>query len=88
MAADHRYKRRLTDQGVITEKMIVKDIIDACPAAEMVIKKHLGAAALMIPGSKVESLEFLAAMNDYHVTKILLELNEVCRSGPKKEGHF
>jgi hypothetical protein len=76
------------EKGVITEKMIIKDIIHACPQAETVIKKHLGAAALSVPGSWTESLEFLAAMNDYHTAIILKELNQVCKVTPSKTGHF
>ncbi len=88
MADDHSHKRRLSDEGVITGKMIVRDIIKACPQAEVVIKKHLGAAALAVPGSRVESLEFLVAMNDYHESIILAEINEVCKVAPTKVGHF
>lgn len=74
--------------GVITEKMIVGDIIKACPQARQVLVKHLGEWALKVPGSWTESLDFLAAMNDYHVGLILDELNEVCKIAPQKEGHF
>ncbi len=74
--------------GPITEKMIVSDIIHTCPQAEVIITKHLGRAALFMPGSKCESLEFLAAMNDYHVNLILDELNEICLVAPAKVGHF
>lgn len=82
MAGDHDVK------GAITEKMIVKDIIHACPQADKIIRKHLGSAALAMPGSLTESLEFLAAMNDYHTHVILKELNEVCQIPPSKTGHF
>ncbi len=74
--------------GPITDKMIVGDIIHTCPEAEVIIKKHLGSAALFMPGSKAESIEFLAAMNDYHVNTILDEINEICYVAPEKVGHF
>ncbi|MBE9528875.1 MAG: hypothetical protein IME99_06520 [Proteobacteria bacterium] len=74
--------------GPITDKMIVGDIIHTCPQAEVIIKKHLGRAALFMPGSRAESIEFLAAMNDYHVHLILDELNEICYVAPEKIGHF
>ncbi|MFQ5479763.1 MAG: hypothetical protein ACE5DW_00605 [Thermodesulfobacteriota bacterium] len=82
------HKRRHSDEGVINGKMIVRDIINTCPQAEVIIKKHLGAAALIVPGARVESLEFLLAMNDYHESTILAELNEVCKVAPTKVGHF
>ncbi len=88
MADDHSHGRRSSDAGVITGKMIVRDIINACPQAEVIIKKHLGAAALIVPGSRVESLEYLVAMNDYHESTVLAELNEVCKIAPAKVGHF
>ncbi|MFQ5427764.1 MAG: hypothetical protein ACE5EZ_02175 [Thermodesulfobacteriota bacterium] len=88
MSDDHGHGRRRSDEGVINAKMIVRDIINACPQAEVVLKKHLGAAALAVPGARVESLEFLAAMNDYHESVLLAEINEVCKVAPTKVGHF
>lgn len=76
------------EEGVITGKMIVMDILKACPQAEAVIIKHLGPLALSMPGARTEALEFLAAMNDYHEYKLLEELNQVCKVRPRKAGHF
>jgi len=84
MAGNHDHD----EIGAITEKMVIRDIINACPQAEAILRKHLGAAALCIPGAWTESLEFLAAMNDYHTHIILKELNQVCKVSPSKTGHF
>jgi hypothetical protein len=73
---------------VITGKVIVEDLLNACPQAEHVFKKHLGENALAIPGAKTEAIEFLAAMHDYHEHILLEELNEVCTTAPRKTGHF
>lgn len=73
---------------VITEKVVIKDLLHACPQAEEVIKKYLGKSALSIPGAKTETIEFLAAMHDSHVHPIVEELNQVCKVKPPKVGHF
>jgi len=75
-------------EGPITEKVIILDLLKAFPDAEGVIKKHLGPRCFSIPGSKTESLEFLAAMHDYHVALILADLNKLCTNPPAKTGHF
>lgn len=73
---------------VITNKMIVQDVLNACPQALAVFTKHLGPYALAVPGVKTEAIEVLAAMSDYHEEKLLEELNQVCKQKPKKTGHF
>lgn len=73
---------------VITNKMIVQDVIDACPQSLAVFVKHLGPWALAVPGVKTEAIEVLAAMSDYHENLLLEELNQVCKLKPKKTGHF
>ena len=75
-------------EGPITEKVIILDLLNAFPDAEGIIKKHLGSRCFSIPGSKTESLEFLAAMHDYHVALILADLNKLCTNPPAKTGHF
>jgi len=65
-------------EGKIKAKMIVGDIIDLCPEAEEVFKKHFGPNSLLFPGAKTESVEFLAAMNDCHEALVLKDLNDVC----------
>lgn len=74
--------------GIINGKMIVGDVIKANPAAEGVLKKHLGELCLSLPGARTESIEFLAAMNDYHEEPLLEDLNRVCKKTPPKTGHF
>lgn len=76
------------EEGLITGKMIIQDVLQVCPQAEAVFKKHLGENALSIPGAKTEAIEFLAAMNDYHEDILLAELNQVCKIAPPKAGHF
>lgn len=76
------------EEGAVTGKMIVEDLLLACPQAEVVITKHLGPLALSVPGSRTEAIEFLCAMNDYHEEILLAELNEVCKKPPHKAGHF
>ncbi|MFQ5465453.1 MAG: hypothetical protein ACE5EI_05955 [Thermodesulfobacteriota bacterium] len=73
---------------VITEKVVIEDLLQACPQAEAVLRKYLGSRALCVPGSKTETIEFLAAMHDTHVHPIIDELNEVCKVKPLKLGHF
>lgn len=75
-------------KGIITEKVVISDLLNACPQAEEVLRKHLGSGALCMPGAKTETIEFLAAMNDAHVYPILDELNQVCKVKPSKFGHF
>jgi hypothetical protein len=65
-------------EGRIKAKMIVGDIINLCPEAEEVFKKHFGPNSLLFPGAKTESVEFLAAMNDCHQALVLKDLNDVC----------
>ncbi len=75
-------------EGPITGKVIIEDLLEVCPEAEEVIKKHLGELALTIPGARTESIEFLAAMHDYHEEPLLEDLNKVCKKAPPKVGHF
>ncbi|MBI1913064.1 MAG: hypothetical protein HYS21_13845 [Deltaproteobacteria bacterium] len=76
------------EEGVITGKMIVEDVLHVCPQAEAVFKKHLGENVFKVPGLKTEAIEFLAAMHDYHEYILLEELNQVCKKAPHKTGHF
>ena len=73
---------------VVTNKMIVQDVLNACPQTLAVFEKHLGSHALCIPGVKTEAIEVIAAMGDYHEDILLEELNQVCKVKPKKTGHF
>ncbi|HHL40412.1 MAG TPA: hypothetical protein ENJ37_07890 [Deltaproteobacteria bacterium] len=75
-------------KGPITEKVVIKDLVEVCPEAVDIIKKHLGENCLSFPGSQTETIEFLAAMNDSHPYALLDELNETCKTPPKKTGHF
>ncbi|NOS35632.1 MAG: hypothetical protein GQ522_03235 [Deltaproteobacteria bacterium] len=75
-------------EGPITEKVIVLDLLKAFPDAEGIIQKHLGQRCFSIPGSKTESIEFLAAMHHYHVHLLLADLNKICTHAPSKVGHF
>jgi hypothetical protein len=76
--------------GKIKGKMIVGDIIDLCPEAEAVFKKHFGPNSLLFPGAKTESVEFLAAMNDCHEAPVLKDLNDLCEhiDVSLKDEHF
>ena len=85
--AGHGHKHH-EDEGVITGKVVVSDLLQACPQAEAVLIKHLGKAAIAVPGARTESIEFLCAMNDYHEYILVAELNEVCKVPPLKVGHF
>ena len=67
-------KHHNSAEGIITGKMIVR--------------KHLGEYCLALPGAQTESIEFLAAMNDYHEELLLEALNSVCKKAPAKTGHF
>lgn len=73
---------------VVTEKVVISDLLNTCPQAEEIIRKHLGPRALCIPGAKTETIEFLSAMHDYHCHYILEEINQVCKTAPSKFGHF
>jgi hypothetical protein len=77
-----------TSSWVITDKVVISDLLQACPQAEEILIKYLGRRALCMPGSKTETLEFLSAMNDIHIHALLEELNEVCKIAPTKTGHF
>ncbi len=77
-----------TSNWVINEKVVINDLLHACPQAEEILIKYLGRHAMCMPGSKTETIEFLAAMNDTHVHPILEELNQVCKVAPSKFGHF
>lgn len=85
--AGHGHKHHHVE-GVITGKVIVSDLLHACPQAEAVLIKHLGKAAISVPGARTEAIEFLCAMNDYHEDILVAELNEVCKKAPSKVGHF
>lgn len=85
--AGHGHKHH-EEEGVITGKVIVSDLLKACPQAEAVLIKHLGRAAIAVPGARTEAIEFLCAMNDYHEYILVAELNEVCKMSPSKVGHF
>ncbi|MBI5328816.1 MAG: hypothetical protein HZB80_11105 [Deltaproteobacteria bacterium] len=75
-------------EGIINGKMIVGDVIKANSSAESIFKKHLGELCLSLPGSRTETIEFLAAMNDYHEEPLVEDLNRVCEKTPPKTGHF
>jgi len=81
-------KHHNSAEGIITGKMIVGEVIEANPKAADVFKKHLGRYCLSLPGARTESIEFLAAMNDYHEEPLLEALNNVCKKAPAKIGHF
>lgn len=68
--------------------MIVQDLLQVCPQAEAIFKKHLGERVFCIPAMKTEAIEFVAAMNDYHEYILVAELNEICKIAPEKVGHF
>lgn len=76
------------ETGVVTGKMIVQDLLNVCPQAEAVFKKHLGEKVFCVPAMKTEAIEFVAAMNDYHEYILVAELNEICKIAPEKVGHF
>lgn len=76
------------EERLITGKMIIGDVLQVCPQAEEVFKKHLGAGSLAIPGARTEAIEFLCAMNDCHEEPLIKELNQVCMKAPFKTGHF
>lgn len=86
--AGHGKHHHHEPEGVITGKMIINDVLQACPQSIEVFKKHLGPYALAIPGVKTEAIEVLTAMNDYHEHTLLAELNQVCKQMPRKTGHF
>ncbi|HBO84060.1 MAG: hypothetical protein A2073_01745 [Deltaproteobacteria bacterium GWC2_42_11] len=86
MAGKHHHK--VEGEGIINGKMIVGEVVEANQKAEDVFKKHLGEYCLSIPGSRTESIEFLAAMHDCHEEPLLEELNRVCKKAPPKMGHF
>ena len=77
-------------EGPIQGKMIVGDVIELCPEAEEVFKRHLGPYCLTVPGSMTESIEFLVAMHDYHESPLVEDLNKVYKDTPipSKIGHF
>lgn len=77
-----------TSKYLVTEKVIVQDLLNACPQAEAILKSYMGSGVLCIPGAKTESIEFLAAMHDTHVHDMLDEINQICKIPPKKAGHF
>lgn len=81
-------KHHNSAEGIITGKMIVREVIEANPKALDVFRKHLGEYCLALPGAQTESIEFLAAMNDYHEEPLLEALNTVCKKAPAKVGHF
>ncbi len=87
MVAKHNGHDKQKD-WVITDKVIVGDLLKICPDAEEIFKKHLGSLCLTIPGAKTESIEFLAAMHDYHAYILLEDINSVCKVLPPKIGHF
>lgn len=86
--AGHNDKHHHEEPGVVTGKMIVQDLLQACPQAEAIFKKHLGERVFCVPGMKTEAIEFVAAMNDYHESILVAELNQVCKVAPEKTGHF
>ena len=88
MAGNHDTAHHHEVKGVINGKMIVSDVLHVCPQAREVFLKHLGTLCLSMPGSTTETIEFLAAMNDYHESILVAELNEVCKKAPSKAGHF
>ena len=81
-------KHHNSAEGIITGKMIVGEVIEANPKAADVFKKPLGEYCLALAGGQTESIEFLAAMNDYHEEPLLEALNSVCKKAPAKIGHF
>ncbi len=62
--------------GKITKDMIVRDVIREYPETLEVFRKYFGPYSLMLPGTRVESVEFNCAMHDQHLAPVLKELNE------------
>ena len=66
-------------QGKIKKEMFVRDVISRYPETLEVFKRYLGAFSLILPGTRVESIEFNCAMHDQSHLPLLNELNEMLR---------
>lgn len=64
-------------EGKITKDMFVRDVIREYPETLDVFRKYFGTMALMLPGTRVESIEFNCAMHDMSHVPVLKELNEL-----------
>ena len=63
--------------GKITKDMFLRDVIREYPETLEFFKKKFGKFSLMLPGTRVETIEFNCAMHDQAHPPILKELNEL-----------
>lgn len=68
---------------VITEDMIINEVVKKHPGAEEVFKKYFGAGCVTCPGSISEDIAFGAFMHNRDIKAIMKELNELVAN---KEG--
>ena len=64
-------------EGKITKDMFIRDVIREYPETLAFFKKKFGRFSLMLPGTRVETIEFNCAMHDQAHPPILKELNEL-----------
>lgn len=64
-------------EGKITKDMFVRDVLREYPETLEVFRKYFGPLSLMLPGTRVESIEFNCAMHDMSHVPVLKELNKL-----------
>lgn len=64
-------------EGKIKKEMFLRDVIREYPETLAFFKKKFGRFSLMLPGTRVETIEFNCAMHDLAHPPVLKELNEL-----------
>lgn len=72
-------QRHEEQEGKIKKEMYVRDVIKQYPETFDVFKRYLGRFSLLLPGTRVETIEFNCAMHDQSYLPLLNELNEMLR---------
>ena len=64
-------------EGKIRKEMYLRDVVKDHPETLAVFKKYFGSMALVLPGTRVETIEFNCAMHDMSHIPVLEELNRI-----------
>lgn len=64
-------------EGKIKKEMFLRDVVKEYPETLAVFRKYFGKMSLMLPGTRVETIEFNCAMHDTSHVPVLKELNEL-----------
>jgi hybrid cluster-associated redox disulfide protein len=60
----------------IDKEMNIGDVLDKYPEAQEVFRRHFGEGCFTCPGSRMETISFVALMHNKDANALVEELNE------------